>query len=509
MKLRLAALFVAFCVPLSPLLASDHIDGPVTINHAVADITDLFAFPSPDHPGHLALILNVYNAVAFNGHFSDKVTYSFLVRHASIRGAGEEPGFDTSGDYRVACTFETPHTPFAPHWVTCKSSSGTSVRQRVGEVNGQAATGGLRVFAGRRSDPFFFNLAWSRAASEKGKLLPPNDDNVMQNRNILSIVLVIDIEKELGLSEGSLFAVAAETTTQDDGGATRQIDRVGRPEITNVSMAPHPHDEIELRDLYNDEKSFSALGPNVAKFRKRLRDNVDFYDDLDHKDDWTPKLADQLVEILLNDYQVVDVSKPYAADTYFEIEHSILHGKPHSTCGGRAPNDDVMDTLYTLLINAGNPPRLRDGVDQPTRLATNTFPYLAEPTDGIGPELNAFKGRAIGRLTIPGRMRWLGAIQLLSGVAGLIGALLLVFYGIRLGVARVLKREYSAGKRARSLRIIGVLFGVASLFGLVTSAFTIPTLAIHMVLCILVFYRFSYWKKQTRTPGDISHAEPE
>jgi hypothetical protein len=38
-----------------------------------------------------------------------------------------------------------------------------------------------------------------------------------------------------------------------------------------------------------------------------------------------------------------------------------------------------MDTLFTLLVNAGNGPRIRDGVDQATMPAARTFPYLAPP----------------------------------------------------------------------------------------------------------------------------------
>ena len=56
-----------------------------------------------------------------------------------------------------------------------------------------------------------------------------------------------------------------------------------------------------------------------------------------------------------------------------------MEGRPHATCGGRALNDDVMDTIFTLLINAGNGPIIRDGVDQPRGPATQTFPYLAPP----------------------------------------------------------------------------------------------------------------------------------
>src|SRR5262249_35894043 len=81
---------------------------------------------------------------------------------------------------------------------------------------------------------------------------------------------------------------------------------------------------------------------------------------------------------------VVDVSKPYADDSFFEIERALLAGRPHATCGGRSLNDDVMDTLYTLLINADTGPRVSDGVDQATVEAGRLFPYLAPPNPPAG-----------------------------------------------------------------------------------------------------------------------------
>ena len=39
----------------------------------------------------------------------------------------------------------------------------------------------------------------------------------------------------------------------------------------------------------------------------------------------------------------------------------------------------MIDRLFTTLVNAGNGPVIRDGVDQATRPATRTFPYLAPP----------------------------------------------------------------------------------------------------------------------------------
>jgi Domain of unknown function (DUF4331) len=74
------------------------------------------------------------------------------------------------------------------------------------------------------------------------------------------------------------------------------------------------------------------------------------------------------------------VAKPFAEQgSFLEIEMATRRGEAHQTCGGRALNDDVMDTIFTLLINAQNGPTIRDGVDRATRPASRTFPYLAPP----------------------------------------------------------------------------------------------------------------------------------
>ena len=60
---------------------------------------------------------------------------------------------------------------------------------------------------------------------------------------------------------------------------------------------------------------------------------------------------------MLADYLVLDVTKPYSEQgSFLEIELAALAGKAHETCGGRALNDDVIDTLFTTLVNAGNGP---------------------------------------------------------------------------------------------------------------------------------------------------------
>ena len=164
-----------------------------------------------------------------------------------------------------------------------------------------------------------------------------------------------------------------------------RMERVGRPEIKNVIMLMKEFDQVnrdlEIRDLYNLEDAFHMSKDYRGAYRARLNANLAAIDRLDGKTDWPlgPDGAHPLTELLLDDYLVVDVSKPFAEDSCFEIERAVLQGRPHETCGGRSLNDHTMDTLYTLLINAGNGPRISDGVERATRPASDVFPYLAPP----------------------------------------------------------------------------------------------------------------------------------
>ena len=203
----------------------------------------------------------------------------------------------------------------------------------------------------------------------------------MDGKNVLSIVLEIDCARYLPGAQ--LVGVVSETLTR--GRVNVRIERVGRPEVKNLLLAPKQFDQVnrdlEIRDIYNMEDGFHLADGYVGAYRARLNANLQFWDGLDGNADWTCEDGTHpLTGLFLSDYLVVDVTKPYAAQgSYFEIERAVLEGRPHATCGGRALNDDVMDTIFTMLINAGNGPVIRDGVDQSSRPATEAFPYAAAP----------------------------------------------------------------------------------------------------------------------------------
>jgi hypothetical protein len=252
---------------------------------------------------------------------------------------------------------------------------------------------GLRLFAGLRLDPFFIDLPGVQATEKLRRLaFKAKGINVLEGQNVLAIVVEAEIAEIFGAESGPLFAVAGETMTTSK--APIRLERIGRPEIKNVVMSSKEFDpvnrDLEIRDLYNQEDPFCLARPYAGAYRARLNANLAFYDSLDDKTDWPldEHGSHPLTELLLADFLVVDVSKPYAEESCFEIEQALLHGVASKTCGGRSLNDDIVDSLYTLMVNGGSGPRVRDGVDQATQPASRSFPYLVHPNPNP-PDLRA------------------------------------------------------------------------------------------------------------------------
>ena len=357
---------------------SDHISGPRAIADPVTDITDVYAFPTPESPRHLALILNVFPYAGPSASFSDAVIYRLRVRSASI--ATDRRAFAVGADEFVFdCTFDVPAQGVQQG--RCTMPNGETVPFRVNDENGGNAEG-VHVFAGQRSDPFFLDgpMAAKTLMTRQLAFKPVGSDR-LYGKNILGIVLRIDWATLL--KSGPIFAVVGETLTS--GKRPMRLERVGRPEIKNITLGAKIFDpvnrDLEIRDMYNNEDAFRLSEDYVGAYRARLNANLAFYDGLDGRTDWPLDAQGNhpLTELLLADHLIVDCSKPFGEMSYFEIERAVLEGRTHATCGGRWLNEDVVDSILTLYVNAGKGPRIRDGVDAPIKWSSKSFPYMAPP----------------------------------------------------------------------------------------------------------------------------------
>jgi Domain of unknown function (DUF4331) len=367
---------------------SDHFSGRRSIADPAADITDLYAFPGPERAGHLVLVLNAFPAAAGAALFSDAISYRFRVRPVAPAVVGGAPAFAVGADeYAFAFTFTAPvpgnGSVISGQAGTCTAPGGRQVWFRLGDEE-PAQLPGLRVFAGTRLGPLYTDVAGAEPAGATGK--PPFPRQAVSSpdgMNVLSIVLEIDAAAVFGPGSGPLLAVAGETVTC--GQPAVRLERVGRPEIKNV-MSPKQLDpadgDLEIRDLYSAEDPFSLSPDHLGAYRSRLNANLAFFDRLDRKTDWP--LDDlgthPLTELLLADFLVLDMSKPFSEDSWFEIETAMLAGRPHATCGGRSLDDDVIGTLYAMLVGGVDGPRISTAADQGARPSVRTFPYLVSPS---------------------------------------------------------------------------------------------------------------------------------
>lgn len=386
----IVALVLGWLLFLSPAYASDHQDAPKILKTPMIDISDLFAFTTPEQPGRLVLIMNTYPVAKESAWFSNAFDYSIVVRPARISGTGAQAGFTTGEqEFRFTCHFRQPSPRF--WWFssnqedlvqrgTCQGPSALSVPVVVNDEDGTQEAG-MRVFVGQRLDSFFLDFK----RIEKGQLGPDAEGkNSLENRNVLSIVIDIDMDEVLGPQNNTMLAVVGEVNTA--GEPSIRVDRQGRSEITNITLSLKQFDpvnqDLDVRDLYNQEDTFNLSKDYVGTYRARFNANLRFWDNLDDKIDWqlTDDEQHPLTDLLLNDILVIDTAKPCQEGGYFEIEQAILANRPYETCGGRLPNEDTVDDALTLYVNHGDGPHIGDGVNQPTQLAGKTFPYLAPPS---------------------------------------------------------------------------------------------------------------------------------
>jgi hypothetical protein len=124
--------------------AADHADGPSAQLDPTADISDVFAWMSAD-ASRLNLVADVFYAAGPTAAFSPAVQYAFHIE------SGEEYGA-VSGEEVVLCQF------YDADRIECWAGD-EYVEGDPSDPAGIASDSGrLRVFAGLRDDPFFFEF---------------------------------------------------------------------------------------------------------------------------------------------------------------------------------------------------------------------------------------------------------------------------------------------------------------------------------------------------------------
>lgn len=133
-----------------PALAADHLDSPGVVADPAADINDVYAFRSKDPAAanvrRSVFVMTVVPAADTDSRFSENVQYQFWIRDAGEGQARKD----------IICDVEGTGDD---QMITCTAPNGSSKTVAFNAIDaGDANSDDIRVFAGLRDDPFFFDL---------------------------------------------------------------------------------------------------------------------------------------------------------------------------------------------------------------------------------------------------------------------------------------------------------------------------------------------------------------
>jgi hypothetical protein len=189
------------------LIGADHIDSP-SIAGSGTDITDYYAFESPENDDNMVFVVNVKGLLSpsatADASFDDDVMLEINIDNSSTK--------DQMEDLVIQARFEggkvKVYGPVAPVEKGVNSTLVSSITPVEAMITAYAATpvvgsgNGIKVFAGPRDDPFFFDLNAYKAviAGTATEFEDPGMDT-FAGTNVLSVV--IELPKSL-LGSGTI-----------------------------------------------------------------------------------------------------------------------------------------------------------------------------------------------------------------------------------------------------------------------------------------------------------------
>ncbi|MCB9588203.1 MAG: DUF4331 family protein [Polyangiaceae bacterium] len=148
--LLMTGLVAVLATATSGAWAADHTDSPAAVADPAADITDLYTWMESD-ASKINLVMNVVPGATNTSSFSTSVIYTFHLTNPQT----SDPSVLTS--YMVMCQFTSNSS--IQCWLEGPNGTIDYVSGDPTPSAGLDSTNGdMKVFAGLRNDPFFFNL---------------------------------------------------------------------------------------------------------------------------------------------------------------------------------------------------------------------------------------------------------------------------------------------------------------------------------------------------------------
>lgn len=169
------------------VIAADHRDGPAgTRSRVPADISDVFGWHTADGKIVAAVALAGALEAGQPVHYGDTVVYGIHLDHDDDGAADHDVWVRFGQDERGAWGVQVTGLPGGSPTV-------------VGPVETVLDAGaGLRVWAGLRDDPFFFDADGLQATTATGALAFASDNDSFAGTNVLAIVVELDAAAALG-----------------------------------------------------------------------------------------------------------------------------------------------------------------------------------------------------------------------------------------------------------------------------------------------------------------------
>ena len=349
--------------PVGVLRAADHLDAPTVRRDGRIDINDVYVFHPSSNPVNpqasqdlsrtvLVMTVNPAAGLISGTSFRPDALYEFAV------DANEDAQADRI--VRVAFTVEgTSQRLVATLLADPDAADGEIIAEgRVGtNVNGRS---GVRVFAGLRDDPFFFDLAAFNAGGAFG--MPGFGVDFFIGLDVSAIVVELPTETldldTVGIWGRTRVRTLAPRSQVFEPHNFVQVDRMGFPAINTVFLGPSPFNPMpNLKDSFN----FSPPDQDLETFRGEVEKTLRFLHSLndgagDDPADDEGKMQ-QLTALLLPDVLPVDLS--------------TSTGFPN----GRRLADDVIDVELGLITEGAI---TSDFIDNDS-VFLGEFPYLAPP----------------------------------------------------------------------------------------------------------------------------------
>ena len=197
--LGLALVALVACAA-SYLIAADHIDAPA-VTGTGSDITDVYAFQSPANANNMVFVVNVQGLLAPSAtaaaSFDEEVMIEINIDNSSTK--------DNMEDLVIQAVFDNGkvkvYGPAAPIQTGLTSTllKSTPIEANVSTYGAEPVIGdgnGIKVFAGPRDDPFFFDLNQFKAiiGGTATSFNNPGTD-AFAGTNVLS--LVVEVPKSM------------------------------------------------------------------------------------------------------------------------------------------------------------------------------------------------------------------------------------------------------------------------------------------------------------------------